>query len=146
MSTVEISQVRKRLTQTIAAAREQARRRREHTAEAEADYDAAFLEHVAVPITKQLANALKAEGFLFTVFTPGDGLRLASDRSRDDYVEFALDTTADAPQVIGRVSLTRGSRIITDERPIRPGATPKTVSEDDVLTFLLDALRTWLER
>jgi hypothetical protein len=145
MSTVEISQVRKRLTQTIAAAREQARRRREHTAEAEADY-AAFLEQVAVPITKQLANALKAEGFLFTVFTPGDGLRLVSDGNRDDYVEFALDTTADAPQIIGRISLARGSRIITDERPVRPGATPKAVSEDDVLTFLLDALRTWLER
>jgi hypothetical protein len=142
---VEISQVRNRLTRAIAATRERARRRRELTAEAETAY-AAFLQHVATPVTKQLANALKAEGYLFTVFTPGDGLRLAADRGRDDYVEFALDTTADPPQVVGRTSLTRGSRTLTDERPLKPGAAPGAISEEDVLTFLLDALEPWLER
>ncbi|MBI2189093.1 MAG: hypothetical protein HYU37_18500 [Acidobacteria bacterium] len=142
---MEISQVRKRLTQAITAARERARRRREQTAEAETAYTA-FLQQVATPVTKQLANALKAEGYLFTVFTPGDGLRLASDRGRDDYVEFALDTAAEPPQVIGRISLTRGSRTLTDERPIRPGAAPSAIAEEDVLSFLLDALGPWLDR
>ncbi|MBI3047597.1 MAG: hypothetical protein HYY76_04735 [Acidobacteria bacterium] len=142
---MEISHVRNRLKRAITAARERARRRREHTAEAEQAY-AAFLEQVATPVTRQLANALKAEGYLFTVFTPGSGLRLASDRGRDDYIEFALDTTAEPPQVVGRISLTRGSRTLADERPVKPGAAPDTISEDDLLTFLLDALQPWLER
>jgi hypothetical protein len=142
---VEISRVRNQLTQAVTTARERARRRREHTAEAEAAY-AAFLQQVATPVTKQLANALKAEGYLFTVFTPGDGLRLASDRGRDNYIELALDTVSDTPQVVGRISLTRGSRTLTEERPIKPGAAPNTLSEDDVLAFLLDALQPWLER
>jgi hypothetical protein len=142
---VEISHVRNRLTQAIAAARERAKRRREQTTEAEAAY-AAFLERVATPVTKQLAHALKAEGYPFTVFTPGNGLRLASDHGRDDYVEFALETATDPPQVVGRVSLARGSRVLTDERAVRPGVAPQSLSEDDVLTFLVDALRPWLER
>ncbi len=142
---MEISQVRRRLQQAITTARDRARRRREQTAEADAAY-AAFLQQVATPVTRQIANALKAEGILFTVFTPGDGLRLAADRGRDDYIEFALDTTTDAPQVVGRVSLTRGSRTLTDERPIKPGAAPSTLTEEDVLAFVLDALQPWLER
>lgn len=142
---VEISQVRNQLTRAMAAARERARRRREHAAEAEAAY-ATFLQHVATPVTKQLANALKAEGYLFTVFTPGDGLRLAADRGRDDYIEFGLDPASDPPQVVGRISLTRGSRTLTDERPVKPGAAPSAVSEEDVLAFLLDGLEPWLER
>lgn len=131
--------------QTITSARERARRRRDQTAEAEAAY-AAFLQQVATPVTKQVANALKAEGYLFTVFTPGDGVRLAADRSRDDYIEFTLDAASDTPQVVGRVSLTRGSRTVTEERPIKPGAGPTALSEEDVLAFLLDALQPWLER
>jgi hypothetical protein len=142
---MEISQVRNRLKRAITAARERARRRREQTAEAEQAYTA-FLQQVATPVTRQLATALKAEGYAFTVFTPGDGLRLASDRGRDDYIEFALDTASDPPQVVGRISLTRGSRTLTDERPIKPGAAPGALSEDDVLAFLLDALAPWLER
>lgn len=142
---MEISQVRNQLTRAMTAARERARRRREQTAEAEAAY-AAFLQHVATPVVRQLASALKAEGYLFTVFTPGDGLRLADDRGRDDYVEFALDTASDPPQVVGRISLTRGSRTLTDERPVKAGAAPNTLSEEDVLAFLVDALQPWLER
>jgi hypothetical protein len=142
---VEISQVRVRLTRAITAARERDRRRRERTTEAEAAYQA-FLAQVATPVTKQLAVALKAEGYLFTVFTPGDGLRLAADRGRDDYIEFALDADAEPPQVVGRISRTRGSRTLTDERPIKAGAAPAALTDDDVLGFLLGALEPWLER
>lgn len=142
---MEISEVRNRLNRAITAARERVRRRRDQTAQAEQAYDA-FLRQVATPVTKQLANALKAEGYAFTVFTPGDGLRLASDRGRDDYIEFALDTAADAPQVVGRISHTRGSRTLTEERPITPGVAPDALSEEDVLAFLVDALQPWLER
>ena len=129
----------------LEAARERAQRRRTRTAEAKSTY-AAFLQHVATPVARQLVNALKVEGYAFTLFTPGDGLRLASDRGRDDYIEFALDTAVDMPQVVGRIRQTRGSRTIDEERPVKPGAAPDTVSEEDVLVFLLDALGPWLER
>ncbi len=95
---------------------------------------------------RQIANALKVEGYAFTVFTPGGGLRLASDRGRDDYIELALDTDAAPPQVVARISRTRGSRTLEEERPIQPGASPGAITDADLLEFLLDALEPWLER
>jgi hypothetical protein len=142
---MEVSHVRNRLRRTLDAARERGQQRRARTAEAERAY-AAFLEQVATPVARMLANALKVEGYPFTVFTPGGGLRLASDRGRDDYIEFALDTGAAVPHVVGRISHTRGSRTLDEERPVKPGTPPETLSEDDVLEFLLDALEPFLDR
>jgi hypothetical protein len=142
---VEIAVVRKRVQSAIAAARERARRRRSQTAEAEKAYES-FLQDIAVPVTKQVATVLKSEGHTFTVFTPGGGLRLASDRARDDYIEFTLDTASDRPQVVGRISRTRGSRTLTDERPLKADTTPDVLTEQDVLTFLMEALQPWLEK
>ena len=137
--------MRKRVQSAIAAARERARRRRSQTAEAEKAYES-FLQDIAVPVTKQVATVLKSEGHTFTVFTPGGGLRLASDRARDDYIEFTLDTASDRPQVVGRISRTRGSRTLTDERPLKADTTPDVLTEQDVLTFLMEALQPWLEK
>ena len=142
---MEVSQVRNRLKRAIDAARKRAQHRRQRVADAERDY-AAFLENVAIPVTRQVANALKVEGYAFTVFTPGGGLRLASDRSRDDYIEFALDGGGTTPEVVARISQTRGSRTVEDERPVKAGAAPGALTDEDVLTFLLDALQPWLER
>lgn len=142
---MEISVVRNRLNRAIEVARERAQQRRQRSAAAERAYEK-FLKDVATPVTRLVANSLKVENYLFTVFTPSGGLRLASDRGRDDYVEFALDTSTDPPQVIGRISRSRGSRTLDEERPIKPGAEVDDVSEDDVLTFLLDVLQPWLER
>lgn len=142
---MEVSLVRNRLNRAIEAARERAQRRRQRTAAAEGAYDT-FLQNVATPVTRLVANTLKVESHAFTVFTPAGGLRLASDRGRDDYIEFALDPTLDPPQVVGRISHTRGSRTLAVERPIKPGTPPEGLSEEDVLTFLLDALEPWLER
>ena len=89
---------------------------------------------------------LKAEGYPFTVSTPSGGLRLASDRGRDDYIELALDGSGDKPTVVGRVRHTRGSRTLEDERPIKPGTAPQDLTEADVLSFLVNALDPWLER
>jgi hypothetical protein len=141
---VEISLVRNRLKRAIDVARSRAQERRQQNAAAEQVYDA-FLRDVAVPVTRLMANALKAEGYAFTVFTPSGGLRLASDRGRDDYIELALDTTG-RPQVVARISRTRGSRTMSDERPLKPDTPPEQLTEDDVLSFLLDALDPWLER
>jgi hypothetical protein len=140
-----VSLVRRKLQAAIAAARERSQQRRQRSADAERAY-AAFLENVATPVTRQVANALKTEGYSFTVFTPGDGLRLAADRGRDDFIEFALDTDAERPQVIGRISRARGSRTLDEERPVKPGASPDTLTEHDVLEFLMNALEPWLER
>jgi hypothetical protein len=127
------------------SSRERAQKRRQHIADAERAYTS-FVESTATPVMRMLANALKAEGHAFTLFTPGNGVRLASDRGRDDYIELALDGGSSPPQVIGRISRTRGSRTLDEERPVKAGATPDTITEDELLTFLLDALDPWLER
>ena len=142
---MEVSLVRNRLNRAIEVARERAQQRRQRTAAAERAYDT-FLQDIATPVTRLVANSLKVENRAFTVFTPGGGLRLASDRGRDDYVEFALDGSADPPQVVGRIRRARGSRTLDEERPIKPGTPPEGLSEEDVLTFLLDALQPWLEQ
>lgn len=142
---VEISHVRNQLNRAVTAAKQRTQRRREQTAEAERAFQT-FLAEVATPVTRQVATVLKAEGYGFTVFTPGGGLRLASDRGRDEYIEFALDSTPEPPQVVGHIRYTRGSRTLADERPIKPGTSPDAITDEDVLAFLLDALGPWLER
>lgn len=140
---MEVSQVRKRVQGAIATARQQAQVQRQAAADAERAYEK-FLQDVAIPVARQVAGALKAEGLGFTVSTPGGELRLAADRGRNDFVEIALDTSARPPQVVGRISYTRGSRTIDEERPVKAGASPDALSEEDVLDFLLDALEPWL--
>jgi hypothetical protein len=142
---VEVSEVRRQLKHAIDRAKARAQQKRQNAAEAERAY-ALFLQDVATPTTRMLANALKAEGYLFTVSTPSGGLRLASDRGRDDYIELALDGSRDKPTVVGRVRHTRGSRTLEDERPIKPDAAPQDLTEADVLSFLVNALDPWLER
>jgi hypothetical protein len=142
---VEVSQVRRRVQHAIGVARDRAQGRRQRTADAERAYQA-FIRDVATPVTRQVENVLKAERYAFTVSTPGDGLRLAADRGRDDFIEFALDTGGDLPQVIGRVRRTRGSRTVEEEQPVKAGAAPDELTEEDVLEFLVHALEPWLER
>ena len=142
---MEVSDVRRQLKHAIDRAKARAQQKRQSTAEAERAY-ATFLEEIATPTTRMLANAPKAEGYPFTVSTPSGGLRLASDRGRDDYIELALDGSGEQPTVMGRVRYTRGSRTVEDERPIKPGSAPQQLTDDDLLSFLVDALEPWLER
>ena len=142
---MEISQVRRRVQAAIAAARTRAQERRQQVTGAEREFQT-FLEVVATPVVRQVATALKAEGYPFTVFTPGDGLRLASDRGRDDFVEFALDTDAETVHVIGRISHARGSRRLQIEQPVKGGASPAALTEQDVLEFIMHAIEPWLAR
>jgi hypothetical protein len=127
----------------IAAATQRAQEQRQAAAEAERAYDT-FLQNVATPVARQVANALKVEGFSFTVSTPGNALRLASDRGRDDFIEIFLDAGSHPPQVLARISYTRGSRTIDEERPVKGAGKPDAITEDDVLEFLLAALEPWL--
>lgn len=142
---MEVSDVRRQLKHAIDRAKARAQQKRQATAEAERAY-ATFLEEIATPTTRMLANALKAEGYPFTVSTPSGGLRLASDRGRDDYIELALDGSGEQPTVMGRIRYTRGSRTVEDERPIKPGSAPEQLTDNDLLSFLVNALEPWLER
>ena len=142
---MEVSHVKRRLTAAIEQARRDAQQRRERSSEAQRGYEA-FLADVAVPVARMAASVLKAEGYSFTVATPGGGLRLISDKGRDDYVEVALDTTAHPPEVMGRIRYARGSRTIAEERSVKAGAPPQAITEDEFLDFLVGALGPWLER
>jgi hypothetical protein len=142
---MEVSQVRRRVQAALAAARERSQQRRQRVADAEGQYDR-FLADVAVPLARQVANVLKAEGRSFTVSTPGRNVRLEPDRGRDDFVEITLNTEVDPPDVIGLIRYTRGSRTIDEERPVKRGTAPDQISDDDLLEFLLRALEPWIER
>jgi hypothetical protein len=142
---VEVSYVRKRLTAAIEQSRRAAQQRRQRSADAERAYEP-FLAGVAIPVARMVSSAARAEGYPFSVATPGGGLRLISDKGRDDYIEIALDTSADPPEVLGRIRYARGSRTVSEERPVKRGAAPDTIVEEDVLAFFLDALAPWMER
>jgi hypothetical protein len=142
---LEVSQVSRRLKIAMEQARARSQGRRQRTANAEKTF-AVFLETIATPVTRQVANALKVEGLAFTVGAPEGGLRLSADRWRDDFIEFALDSSGEPPEVVGRVSVTRGSRTRDEVEPIKAGAAPEELTDEDVLNFLLRALEPWLER
>ena len=139
---MEISLVRRRLTETIERAKKQAAERRGRSDQASRDFEV-FLQKIAVPLFRQVANALKADSYMFTVFTPSGSVRLMSDRAADDYIEISLDTADDPPRVMGRTSRTRGSRVIDAERTI--GA-PDVLTEEDVLEFLMKEMEAFVER
>jgi hypothetical protein len=142
---MEVSQVNKRVQVAIERARVRAVARRAAAASAEKAYGV-FLETVATPVARQVANALKVAGIGFTLGTPGGGLRLSADRGRDDFIEFVLDVSEEVPQAAGRVSMSRGSRTIDRIQPIKSGTAIAELTEQDVLEFLVGALEPWLER
>jgi hypothetical protein len=141
---MDISEVRRRVVDTIARARRHEAERRVRADEASRDYEV-FLEQTAVPLVRQVANALKAEGYPFAVFTPGGGVRLVSERSADDYIELSLDTAADEPAVVGHTRRTRGRHVMDAERPL--GAGPiRDLGEAELLGFLLQELEALLRK
>jgi len=142
---MEISDIKRRVVETIERARRQAAGRRTRNDEAARDYET-FLNHTAIPVFKQVSNVLRAEGFAFTVFTPGGSganVRLMSDRSAGDYIELSLDTSGEEPVVSGHTGRSRGRRVIESEDAIGP---PAALTENDVLTFILKALEPLVER
>jgi hypothetical protein len=142
---LDVAEVRRRLVQKIESARLESAARRQAADRATAVYGP-FLENVATPVFRHLVMALRAEGHLFRLFTPAGSVRMSSERSADDFVELALDTTRQPIEVVGRVSHGRGSRLITDERPIREGAAVADLTEEDVLRFLLASITPFVER
>ncbi len=105
---------------------------------------ASFLSLIAVPLLRQIANVLRTEGYLFTVYTPSGSVRLASDKSAEDFIEISLDTAGDAPRVVARIS-SRGRRVVDAERTIGAGD-PGSIGEDELFAFLLRELEPFVER
>jgi hypothetical protein len=142
---MEISDVRRRLRQTIDRAKRLSAERRTRADAASVAYQA-FLSAVATPVFQMFANALKVEGHAFQVFTPASGLRLMSERSSDDYIDLALDGTTDPPSVLARINRGRGSRLVTAERPLRADVSIDLITQEDVLLFLLTEIEPFVER
>jgi hypothetical protein len=139
---LEISDIKRRVVETIERARRRAAERRTRHDEAAREYET-FLDRTAIPVFKQVSNVLRAEAFAFTVFTPGGSVRLMSDRSTEDYIELTLDTSGDEPLVSGHTGRSRGRRVVESEQPIGP---PAVLTEHDVLSFVLKALEPLVER
>lgn len=142
---MDIPDVRRRLRAAIERARRDAAARRERSDAAAREYET-FLDQHALPAFRLFSSALSGEGHRFIVFTPAGSVRLASERSSDDFIELVLDTAADPPRVVGRVSRGRGRRMVTSERPVRESAAVSDLNAEDVLEFLLTEIVPFVER
>lgn len=141
---METSEVRKRVLQVIDRAKRSAADRRARNDAAVRAYER-FLEDIAIPTFRQVAGALKASGYNFTVFTPGGSVRLMSDKAAEDYIELSLDTTGSRPVVVGRASRVRRGRGVESERPIAE-KTVDALTDGDVLEFMIEELAAFVER
>jgi hypothetical protein len=139
---MEIADVRKRILLTIERAKQRAVERRARGDEAARAYST-LLDTIAVPMFRQVANVLRAEGYSYSVFTPSGSVRLMSDRSAEDFIELTLDTSGGEPQVVGRTSRSRGRRVVESEGAI---GSPAALSEGDLLEFLVKELEAFVER
>ena len=139
----DLAVVRKRVRFAIEQARRDQAERRARVAEARRSYET-FLESAAIPVFRMFAIILKSEGLHFEVMTPAGGVRLQSERNRDDAIEIELDTTADPPQPLVTVTRVRGSRVVQSDRSIKGSNPLVQLTEDDVVEMLLEELRPWL--
>jgi hypothetical protein len=140
---MEVSEVRRRLRTAIDQARRDSSLRRERADAASRAYDQ-FLEQVAVPTFQTIANVLVAEGHRFAVFTPAGSVRLASERSGEDFIELALDPSQDPPVVVVRMSRGRGRRQLTSERSVTTAIS--SLTDSDVVQMVVDEIPKLVER
>jgi hypothetical protein len=142
---MEVSAVRQQILQAIDRAKRAAAERRTANDSAGREYQV-FLDQLAIPLFRQAAGILRAEGYLFNLFTPGGSVRLMSERSADDFLELVLDTTGETPSVMGRTSRAWANRTLVSENALNPTVPIRDLSEYDVLSFLLKALEPFVEK
>lgn len=141
---MEIADVRKRLHDTMARARQRAAERRGRVDTSSRAFER-LLTDIAVPLVRQIANVLRSDGYLFSVSTPSGSVRLLSDRNAEDFIELSFDGAADPPRVVARVSHSRGRRGIDAEHVVGSGD-PAAITEEELLAFLLKELEPFVER
>ena len=139
---MEISEVRKRINATIERSKQRSAERRARADDSAKAYST-FIETIAVPMFRQVANILKAEGYPFGLFTPSGSVKLVSDRNPQDAIEMLFDSSGDQPLVMGHTTRSRGGRVVESERPV---GDPASLSEADVLDFLAKELEPFVER
>ena len=145
LTDMETSDIRRRLRHALEEAKKATADRRAR-ADAAATAYASFLEDIATPVFRMVANAARGEGHLFSVFTPAEGVRLVSERHGEDFLEVWLDTALDPPHVATRVNRVRGRNVTTTEGLLRAGAPIDTLADEDVLAFLLANIGPLVER
>lgn len=141
---MEPSDIRRRVLHALEQARRHAAAHRSEAEQAAQVFEA--LLPLATAAWKQAANVLKAEGHAFTLHTPAGVLRFVSDKSAEDYVEVALDTTRRPVAVVGRTRLARGRRVIDRESVVAEGEAVAGLGEEALLDFLLRELEPFVER
>lgn len=133
---MEISDIRRRLRTAFEQHRKEAAERRARADEAAVAYGA-FLRDTAVPVFRMVANIAKAEGHPFAVYSPAGGVRLVSERNERDFAELYLDGSMDPPRVGTRVNKQAGRDLVSKEGWLRPEAPIPSLTDEDVLAFLL---------
>jgi hypothetical protein len=136
---METSVVRKRIMDALERGKREAAEQRVRKAQA-AEHFQRFLETIAVPLCRQVADVVKAERQPFIVHTPSEAVRLSAERAPTDFVELYLDASGHTPQVMARISRVRGRETLSEERPVKAGAHVEHVSEEDVLELLAEAM------
>jgi hypothetical protein len=145
LADMETSDIRRRLRQALEEAKKATAERRSR-ADAAATAYASFLQNIATPVFRMMANVAKGDGHPFSVFTPAEGVRLVSDRHGGDFIECWLDTSLDPPQVATRISRVRGRNVTTTEGLLRVDAPIYALTDEDVLAFLLTNIGLLVER
>jgi len=142
---MEISDIRRRLRQALDQAKKASADRRARADAATIAYNA-FLRDIGTPVFRMFANVVKAENYPCTVFTPTEGVRLVSERHADDFIELWLDASLDPPKIATRVSRTRGRNLTTSEGLLKAESPINSLTDEDVLAFLLEHIGTLVER
>ncbi len=143
---LETAEVRRQLTHRLAELKKAQAQRRSASDAARTAFEAA-LEREIAPTVRQLAQALKAEGFTFAVQTPASMVRMVSDRSSENVIDIVLELGLPQPTVVARSSFTRGRRQVETERTLAEGGDAiAALDAQRVLAVLLDVLEPFVER
>lgn len=142
---MEVSDVRRRLRGAIDEAKRQADERRAKKDEAVRAWEG-VLTDVAIPLFHQIAQALNAEGYRYTVATPGSAVRLVPERGGEEFVELALDTEGDEPVVMVRSTRGRGRRTVTAERSLGARSAVDVLTDNDIADGVIAELTPFLQR
>jgi len=142
---MKVSYIRQRVRQAIAEAKEAAIERRRSTVTIEVT-GKALLDNLAAPLCRTVVAALKADGLRFRVETPLGSVRICSEMSSDEFIEFALEMTRVPPALVGRLGRRWGSRLLSDEKVIAEGGAIEKLDEEVLLEFLLREIKPLLER
>lgn len=142
---LETAEVRRQLTHRLAEMKKAQALRRSAADAARTAFDA-VLEREIAPTMRQFAQALKAEGFGFSVQTPAGAARLVSDRSSDNAIDVFLEVGGAQPAVLVRSAYSRGRRELEDERTLAQGDAIANIDGERVLAVLLELIEPFVER